>query len=203
MGVEVAAVATRRRARPGAGAGAAGPPPVRVYRGGRLAAALAGPPPGVGASAARLLDARGRHTHTVWRAASPLVRHLAFQSTAGAPARGRRRSGVVARCRRPWLPPSALWPFSPRSYDHDVGGWVVEWAGHELEGAGGTSWLHPHVLVLVAAFDSLDHERAGRRPDGLFARLRAGGGGGGGGGLCALLRAAARFHRGGGDAAGA
>lgn len=51
-----------------------------------------------------------------------------------------------------------------------VGGWCFEWAGHKQHTH--PAWLHPTVLVLVAAFDSLDHEQQGRQPLGLFARVK-------------------------------
>lgn len=125
------------------------------------------------ASSARLLSARGTHTHTVYRTQSPLVRHLTFTAEpAGTGVSARRPSRlVVCRARRAWLPPSSLWLFRPLSYEHDIGGWCLEWAGKEQEGH--PAWLHPAVFVLTAAFDSLDHERASRQPMGLFGRLRS------------------------------
>ena len=53
-----------------------------------------------------------------------------------------------------------------------AGGWSLEWAGQAQRDH--PAWLHPAVLVLTAAFDSLDNERAARQPLGLFGRLRAG-----------------------------
>ncbi|KAL4451255.1 hypothetical protein ABPG77_009327 [Micractinium sp. CCAP 211/92] len=130
-------------------------------------------PGSVTASSARLLDARGRHTHTVYRTQTPLVRHLTFAAEPGATGLRTRRPSrlVVCRARRAWLPPSSLWLFRPLSHQHDVGGWYLEWAGREQEGHPAA--LHPAVFVLTAAMDSLDHERAARQPLGLFARLRA------------------------------
>lgn len=78
---------------------------------------------------------------------------------------------MVCRARRAWLPPSYLWLFKPLAHTHDIGGWCLEWAGHSQ--SEHPAWLHPSVLVLTAAFDSLDHERQGRQPLGLFARIRA------------------------------
>lgn len=58
----------------------------------------------------------------VLRSSSPLVRHL---SVVAEPATGlaptRRSRATVFRARRAWLPPSALWLFRPRNYDHDIG----------------------------------------------------------------------------------
>ena len=60
------------------------------------------------------------------------------------------------------------WPAHPPD---TAGGWCIEWAGEEQRGH--PAWLPPAVLVLTAAFASLDHERAARQPLGLFNRLRA------------------------------
>ncbi|KAL4857519.1 Chaperone protein DnaJ [Chlorella vulgaris] len=118
------------------------------------------------ASSARLLSPAGRHTHTVFRTHTPLVRHLTFAAELSDGGRL-----VVCRARRAWLPPSSLWLFKPLAHSHDIGGWCFEWAGHKRHTHA--AWLHPTVLVLVAAFDSLDHERQGRQPLGLFARVKA------------------------------
>ncbi|KAL4420845.1 hypothetical protein ABPG75_010501 [Micractinium tetrahymenae] len=125
------------------------------------------------ASSARLLDAQGRHTHTVYRTQTPLVRHLTFAAEPAATGLRTHRPSrlVVCRARRAWLPPSSLWLFRPLSHQHDVGGWYLEWAGREQ--AGHPAALHPAVFVLIAAVDSLDHGRAARQPLGLFGRLRA------------------------------
>jgi hypothetical protein len=163
---------------------------VRFYRGGRLVAQLEAAPGA--AAAARLLDAEGRHTHTVLHSVSPLVRHLTFVSEL-APAR-HKSGAVVARCRRAWLPPSSVWLFPPLSYDHDAGGWYIEWAGHEDHPA----WLDPGIVALAAAFHTLDSERASRQPQGLFARLRHGdetAGVGAWESMCAWVKAMLRFHR--------
>lgn len=77
----------------------------------------------------------------------------------------------VCKCRRAWLPPSAVWLFPPRSTAHDIGGWYFEWSGYDA--AGHPAWLDPAVFVLTAAFDSLQREEErlrgeevvqGRRP---------------------------------------
>lgn len=174
--------------------------PVRFYRGGRLVAQLEAADAAAtsnAAAAARLLDADGRHTHTVLRSVTPLVRHLTFVAELSPGRRNWRRTGggsggtVVARCRRAWLPPSSLWLFPPLSYDHDAGGWYIEWAGHENEAH--PAWLDPGVIALAAAFDTLDSERALRQPQGLFARLRQGDETAGG--VVAWVKAMLRFHR--------
>eukprot|EP00887_Chlorella_sp_A99_P000259 scaffold13.g259.t1 len=142
------------------------------------------------ASAARLLAPDGRHTHTVLRSQSPLVRHLTIVAEPGAC--GTRRRAAVCRARRAWLPPSALWLFRPRCYAHDIGGWAVEWGGERQRAH--PAWLDPAVFVLACAFDSLDYERAAQQPQGLFGRLRAGDETAGG--PLRWLRAALRFHGG-------
>ncbi|PRW20219.1 chaperone -domain-containing [Chlorella sorokiniana] len=125
------------------------------------------------ASSARLLNAQGLPTHTVYRTQTPLVRHLTFAAIPDALRLKSSRPSqlVVCRARRAWLPPSSLWVFKPLSYEHDIGGWCLEWAGDAHKGH--PAWLDPAVFVLTAAFDTLDSERAARQPLGLFSRLRA------------------------------
>lgn len=121
---------------------------------------------------------------------------------------GFKKKSVVARCQRAWLPPSSFWLFKPRSYDHDIGGWVITWAGESQKKH--PQWLDPSVLTLIAALDTLDYEKAKQQPYGLFERLRRGrnisssGGGGNGedGGwkkLLSWVRDMRQFHRGGGN----
>lgn len=58
----------------------------------------------------------------VLRSSSPLVRHLtivAEPATGVAPTR--RSKATVVRARRAWLPPSTVWLFRPRNYEHDIG----------------------------------------------------------------------------------
>ncbi|KAH7616045.1 hypothetical protein NADE_000880 [Nannochloris sp. 'desiccata'] len=85
---------------------------------------------------------------------------------------GIKKKTIVARCQRAWLPPSYFWLFKPRSYDHDIGGWVINWAGETQKKH--PQWLDPSVLTLVAALDTLDYEKAKQQPYGLFERLRRG-----------------------------
>ena len=128
------------------------------------------------------------------RTSSLLVRHLTFLAepvVVGAGPRSGSRA-VVSRCRRAWLPPSAVWLFAPRSYSHDIGGWYVEWVGERCRQH--PAWLHPAVIVLAAAFDTLDHERAQRQPRGLFGWLRHSGRPGPAS-AAAWLRSMLHFHR--------
>jgi hypothetical protein len=163
-------------------------------------------------SASKLLDSAGRHTFSIIRNVTPLVRHITFlaehttsNSTNSTTSRNNstgstrttnrfgglnstariKKKTVIARCQRAWLPPSTFWLFKPRSYDHDIGGWVINWAGESQRDH--PQWLDPSVLTLVAALDTLDYEKAKQQPYGLFERLKMveksfGTGGGGGGG---------------------
>ena len=72
---------------------------------------------------------------------------------------------------RAWLPPPSLWLFAPREESHATGGWSFEFRrngangngnGNAKANANGGDALHPAVVVLCAAFHSLDRER-GRR----------------------------------------
>jgi hypothetical protein len=62
---------------------------------------------------------------------------------------------------RAWLPPSSLWLFAPREETHNVGGWSFEFYDHRAPRQQ-RGKLHPAVLVLLAAFHSLDRERGKR-----------------------------------------
>lgn len=89
--------------------------------------------------------------------------------------------------------------FKPRSYDHDIGGWFISWAGEAQKHH--PAWLDPAVLTLVAALDTLDHEAAAQQPQGLFNRVREGDEmevkeGGQWGKVKGWVRAVMRFHRG-------
>lgn len=95
--------------------------------------------------------AAGPHTHTILSGQTPLVRHLHIVSN---PQGGQELS--ICRCRRAWLPPSSTWLFPPRSQDHASGGWYFEWGGHVFHRH--PTWLHPAVMVLLAAFETLTHE---------------------------------------------
>jgi len=108
----------------------------------------------------KLVTPEGRHTHTVLRSTTPLVRHLDFLNAGG--------NICVAQARRAWLPPSNLWLFKPRSYAHDTGGWSIEWAGHARQRH--PAWLDPHVMVLMVALHTIEHELGGRQPQGVFGR---------------------------------
>ena len=149
-----------------------------------------------GGLVAKVEDASGRHTHSIIRSMTPLVRHLTFVAELGRPgsaSAGRRGRGkvCVARAHRPWLPPSSLWPFKPRSYDHDIGGWIIEWTGHGLEDHPG--FLDPGIVALVAAVHTVGAEAAAARPQGVFAAARQGDETAGG--IWGWLRAMMRFHR--------
>lgn len=171
-------------------------------------------------SASKLLDSSGNHVFSIIRNVTPLVRHVTFVEENACTSKTqeqnlkfgdiyKRKKTVVARCQRAWLPPSSLWLFKPRSYDHDIGGWIITWAGESQKMH--PQWLDPSVLTLVAALDTLDYEKAKQQPYGLFERLKRGrgvysggdgGGGGGGGGWRKVLnwvRDMRRFHRGGGN----
>ena len=107
-------------------------------------------------------------------------------------------SATVGRAQRAWLPPSSVWLFKPRSYQHDIGGWFISWAGEKLKNHPG--WVHPSVLTLVAALDTLDHEAAAQQPQGLFQRVKHGdemAGEGTWGKVRGWMRAVLRFHGGG------
>lgn len=175
------------------------------YRGDSLLAQLVEEEPSLATtrrySASKLLDPSGRHLFSIIRNSTPLVRHITFVAEQEREQQDDRTTDtanlnsnsnpsfvnkktkmnrtVVARAQRAWLPPSSFWLFKPQSYDHDIGGWVITWAGesqwhHPM-------WLDPSVLTLVAALDTLDYEKAKQQPYGLFERLRRGVGSGGGG----------------------
>ena len=82
--------------------------------------------------------------------------------------RARARGAGRCQCRavRAWLPPPSLWLFAPREESHATGGWSFEFRksgnGNGKTNAHGGDALHPAVVVLCAAFHSLDRER-GRR----------------------------------------
>jgi hypothetical protein len=82
---------------------------------------------------------------------TPGVHHLYFYLP------GTKGSRVIARLQRRWMPPSSTWLFPPVSDSHDVGGWVVEWEGHEAQQRSG--WMHPAVFVLTAGCYSYDMEQ--------------------------------------------
>ena len=199
------------------------------YRGDSLIAQLIEEEPSLATtrrySASKLLDPSGQHIFSILRNTTPLVRHITFvaeHTTTASPSPQKestnisnvnlvKKKTVVARAQRAWLPPSSLWLFKPRSYDHDIGGWVISWAGESQRDH--PLWLDPSVLTLVAALGTLDYEKAKQQPYGLFERLRRGGDGffgndggssggsvgsvnGGGRKVLEWVRDILRFHRG-------
>ncbi len=138
-------------------------------------------------SASKLLDSSGNHIFSIIRNVTPLVRHITFVAehssttrstnnsttgtgTSSASGVSKRKKTVVARAQRAWLPPSTFWLFKPRSYDHDIGGWVINWAGESQRSH--PQWLDPSICTLVAALDTLDYEKAKQQPYGLFERVK-------------------------------
>ncbi|KFM26069.1 hypothetical protein F751_6220 [Auxenochlorella protothecoides] len=60
---------------------------------------------------------------------------------------------------RAWLPSSRLWLFRPRLDTHACGGWSFRLSPHAARHG-----VHAHLLILLAAFESLDAELAERQP---------------------------------------
>jgi hypothetical protein len=123
---------------------------IGVYgRGGELLAQVEAQqldPGSATASSARLLSPAGRHTHTVYRTQTPLVRHLTFAAEPAATGlQGTTRPSrlVVCRARRAWLPPSSLWLFKPLAHTHDIGA--------ALPGPRPAAALHAAAAALPAA----------------------------------------------------
>lgn len=111
----------------------------------------------------KIVSPDGRHTHSVLGTVTPLVRHLTFLSEAKVHRRVYKDKLCVARAHRAWLPPSATWLFKPRSAVHDVGGWVISWAGHSQEKH--PAWLDPVVICCVAAMATVEGEnKRGEKP---------------------------------------
>jgi curved DNA-binding protein CbpA len=90
-------------------------------------------------------------SHTVLRNSAPLIHHLAIIT---------KTNLCVAKARRPWLPPSTFWLFKPRTHTHAIGGWIVDWPGHQQENRPG--WICPEIIVFIIALDTLDREGSAR-----------------------------------------
>ncbi|KAL6770606.1 hypothetical protein ACKKBF_B31940 [Auxenochlorella protothecoides x Auxenochlorella symbiontica] len=116
--------------------------------------------PGWGPAAISVLDGARRHCLTVVKTATPLVRHISLAVEPGAaPGSSPARPLIVARAQRAWLPSSRLWLFRPRLDTHACGGWSFRLSPHAARHG-----VHAHLLILLAAFESLDAELAERQP---------------------------------------
>lgn len=85
------------------------------------------------------------------------MRHLsvvAEPTTGLAPVR--RSRATVFRARRAWLPPSALWLFRPRNYQHDIGALALGLAGWLAGGPASLCSICPLSCVFWKAPSSAD-----------------------------------------------
>lgn len=73
----------------------------------------------------------------------------------------RGRIKLLCRLTRSQPLPSSLWLFPPREASHSGASWYVEWGGYLREGREG--WCDPAVHLLIAAFATLDFEKAKAR----------------------------------------
>ena len=87
---------------------------------------------------------------------------------------GGTKGRVEGKLIKPTLPPSEVWPWSPRNASHDLGGWTVERTdGGRFERQVGkrdvdydkpmANWkeggLRPEVIVMLCGFMALESER--------------------------------------------
>jgi hypothetical protein len=94
-----------------------------------------------------IMDADGELTHNVLSYYTPGVQHISIVNT--------ETGQLSCLCQRAWLPPSPWWIFTPRDSRYSHGGWYIQRNPKQTE-------LHAVVPVLLSAFRSLDHARAGK-----------------------------------------